>query len=91
MEATIEEVIPKRKGGPQRTTNRLKPDGSYDNKPTDPYYFRDYYRNKLSTKCACEVCGKDIVKIKMHKHQQTNKCQLIGLQKKLNPEINFRV
>ena len=68
----------------KKVSNRRKPDGSYDNKPTDPHYFRDYYRNKLSGKCPCDVCGKDVVGVKLKRHQQTNTCHIIGdLRKQL--------
>ena len=61
--------------------NRRKEDGTYDNKPLDPHYFRDYYRNKLSCKGTCEICGKEIVKVRIGRHQQTMKCRMLVLNK----------
>ena len=78
---TIEELeIPKvKKGGKPRTTDRLKADGSYDHKPTDPNYFRDYYRNKLSVKCLCDRCGRTICKARVNRHQDSDICKVIAL------------
>ena len=76
MEVPEEPTQVKKKMGKPRTTNRLKEDGSYDNKPCDPHYFRDYYRNKLSMKCACELCGSEVAKGKMTRHKKSVKCGL---------------
>ena len=43
MTATIEQVRNKRK---IRNPNRYKDDGTYDNKPLDPNYFKIYYHTK---------------------------------------------
>ena len=40
----------------------------------DPEYHKNFYREKLSVKIACDHCGCDIVKQKMKRHKLTLKC-----------------
>ena len=79
----------KKKGKP-RTTNRLKEDGTYDNKPCDPHYFRDYYRNKLSMKVACDTCGKEVTKARMRTHKQSLMCQAFAHFKSMASQNEVR-
>ena len=76
-EIPIPTVETKRKHKP-RTTNRFREDGTYDNKPCDPNYFRDYYRNKLSIKTACDICGKEVTKARLRTHKQSAVCQVFA-------------
>ena len=61
----------------KRTTNRFRPDGTYDSKPCDPNYFRDYYKNTLSVKCKCDRCGRMVCKARLVSHRTTDLCRHI--------------
>ena len=56
--------------------SRWRDDGTYDNRPLDPDYFKRYYQNKLKTPMTCPDCGKTIAnKSNMSKHRNTKKCR----------------
>ena len=55
--------------------SRWREDGSYDDRPLDPNYFRKYYKNNLSIPFKCPDCGRTISsKSNLSKHQKTNVC-----------------
>ena len=53
---------------------RYNEDGTYNNKPISPTYFRDYYREKIACKVACDICGRIVGKQKLDKHKRTKIC-----------------
>ena len=64
-----------------RNPERHKPDGTYNAKPLDPEYFKNYYHKAKQPK-ECEVCGKVLASgSHMKRHRGTNKCMLIDLQR----------
>ena len=68
----------------EKTTSfsRWNPDGSYNSKPLDKNYFRNYYKNKLSTPFQCPDCGRTITsKSNLSKHRRTIVCMNARLQK----------
>ena len=59
-----------------KKTSRWNTDGTYDNKPLDPDYFKKYYQNKLKTPFTCPDCGTTISsKANLSKHRNTKKCR----------------
>ena len=66
---------PMKRGRPM-VSNRYDPEtGLYDHKPSDPEYFKMYYRNKLmGLKIECPCCHKMVSKAKISRHVQTQKC-----------------
>ncbi len=55
---------------------RWKPDGTYDKKPLDPDYFKNYYQGSFKTPIKRPDCGKTITsKSSLPKHRQTNFCK----------------
>ncbi len=57
------------------------PDGSYNAKPLDPEYFKNYYHRSKEA-IECEVCGKTLASgSHMKRHRATNHCMLIELKK----------
>ena len=84
-EETPETEIPKRKY--RRNPDRHKPDGTYDNAPLDPDYFKNYYHNTKKP-TQCDVCGKLLAsKNHMDRHKSSNKCFLTGLRKHVNLDV----
>ena len=82
------EVVPscplnKRKRGPTKgkyitSPWRYKEDGTYDNKPLSKNYFNDYYRDHCcSDKIKCSLCGREVVKKVLRRHQGTHICKQI--------------
>ena len=50
---------------------RRNADGTYNNKPSDPEYFENYYRSNVMCRVQCEYCLKLIQKTKLQKHHNT--------------------
>ena len=57
-----------------RNPNRYKDDGTYDNKPLDPNYFRTYYHTKGSEQVECPTCGYQCKRNYLYRHSKTDKC-----------------
>jgi hypothetical protein len=72
MSESIEQPIKKERE--KRAQWRYSEDGSYNNKPTSETYFRDYYREKIACKVACDLCGRIVGKQKLEVHKKTNIC-----------------
>ena len=53
---------------------RYREDGTYNNKPNSPTYFKDYYNKKLAFKIECPLCGTIVGQQKLKLHQTTQKC-----------------
>ena len=72
-ETSTEETSPvkQRKSAPWRRNS----DGAYNNKPSDPEYFKNYYRKNIMCRVECEYCSKLIQKTKLQKHHTTLRCQ----------------
>lgn len=54
---------------------RYNEDGTYNNKPTSPTYFKDYYHQKLKVLVECEFCHKMTGAQKLKRHHSTNVCK----------------
>ena len=55
--------------------SRKMPDGTYNNKPIDPEYFKNYYRKHYSCQYTCLICGKELNNIqKIKRHEMTKFC-----------------
>ena len=46
---------------------RYNLDGTYNNKPTDPNYFKNYWRTHYKKKYICLFCDKKILNIEKNK------------------------
>ena len=67
---------------PPKPFNRRNPNGSYNSKPLDKNYFRNYYKKNLSTPFQCPDCGRKISsKSNLSKHRQTAVCMNARLEK----------
>ena len=49
-------------------------DGTYNNGPTDPEYFKKYYHLKIACPVKCELCGRVVGQQKIKRHQATKMC-----------------
>ena len=73
--------LTKRKRGPPKGKYitapwRYKEDGTYyNNKPLNKNYFNDYYRDHYRGKVNCPLCNREVVKVVLHRHQNTNICK----------------
>jgi len=77
MTTTIKQVRNKRK---IRNPNRYKDDGTYDNKPLDPNYFRTYYHTKGSEQVECPTCGYKCKRNYLYRHSKTDKCIKLAIR-----------
>ena len=71
QENSLEIPIPK-----PDTSWRRNPDGTYNDKPSDPEYFKKYYHAKLKTpgEWVCEYCGNSLfTKRNYNRHQKYSK------------------
>ena len=58
---------------------RHKPDGTYDNRPSNPdQHFRDYYHKHRAHKVACCVCQASVTRQCLRRHQRTKWCKRVG-------------
>ena len=53
---------------------RYNEDGTYNNKPTSAVYFREYYRENIASRVACDICGRIVGKQKLDKHKTSKIC-----------------
>ena len=73
-----------------RTT--ILEDGSikYNNKPSDPLYFKKYYDEKRKAIdgaiITCNLCNKEVTSGHIHRHQRTNICKKNRLNTDEKPE-----
>ena len=78
----------------KRISHRRLPDGSYNNKPSDPEYFNNYYHTKGVELTTCYKCGAACRKNYLSAHTKTKKCfqemskKLMTLKDNL-PELDF--
>ena len=78
----------------KRISHRRLPDGSYDNKPSDPKHLNKYYHNQGAELTTCYNCGVVCRKNYLNAHAKTNKCfkemskKLQTLRDKL-PKLDF--
>ena len=71
QENSLEIIIPK-----PDTSWRRNPDGTYNDKPSDPEYFKKYYHAKLKTpgEYVCEYCEISLfTKRNLIRHNQKSK------------------
>ena len=54
--------------------HRRLPDGSYNNKPSDPNYFKNYFHTAGSELTTCYRCGTTCRKNYLCAHTKTKKC-----------------
>ena len=60
---------------PRNTQSRWRPDGTYDKKPLDDEYFKNYYQKELKIPFKFPDCGRTISsKSNLSKHRQTKVC-----------------
>ena len=83
MTATIEQVRNKRK---IRNPNRYKDDGTYDNKPLDPNYFKTYYHTKGTEQIECPTCGYKCKRNYLYRHSKTDKCIKQAIRQQMQDE-----
>lgn len=56
--------------------NKFKQDGTYDKKPLNDNYFKEYYHNNLKEPFQCPDCGRIISsKSNLSKHRNSNVCK----------------
>jgi endogenous inhibitor of DNA gyrase (YacG/DUF329 family) len=67
---------------PPENSVRIQEDGTYNDKPVDPDYFKKYYHENKATN-PCPICAKPILDKTLARHQKSNKCMLINLKKEL--------
>ena len=78
----------------KRISHRRLPDGSYNNKPSDPKYFNNYYHTKGVELTTCDRCGLACRKNYLSAHTKTQKClkemntRFAALKENL-PELDF--
>ena len=59
----------------KKKSKRLMPDGTYNKKPLDPDYYKNYWKTKLaSVKVECPRCGTLTGKCKIARHYTTALC-----------------
>jgi len=79
---------------PKRISHRRLPDGSCNNKPSDPNYFNNYYHTKGAEMTTCYRCGFACRKNYLSAHTKTKKClkeidkKFAALKENL-PELDF--
>ncbi len=78
-ESSVEEPSQKankKRGAKITNPARWLPDGTYDNSPLDPEYYKKYYHAKFGHQYTCEVCGSVLGSTqKINRHLSTKKCQ----------------
>ncbi len=78
----------------KKISYRRLPDGSYNNKPSDPEYFNNYYHTRGAELISCHRCGMACRKNYLSQHLKTKKCinefEKFAELLKLNiPELDF--
>ena len=78
----------------KRISHRRLPDGSYNNKPSDPGYFNNYYHTKGTEMTTCYRCGVACRKNYLSTHIKTKKCfkeidKKLAALKETFPELDF--
>lgn len=63
----------KKRGKPINPDRHL-PDGTYNNKPLDPDYFKKYYMEKTKGKVQCSCCGSMVEKSGIARHKRSSIC-----------------
>ena len=62
------------KGKPVDASWRQCPDGTYDNRPSDPEYFKNYYNTHYKgVKVKCEICQSELVIQQLRRHQKISR------------------
>ena len=61
----------------KESTRFDKEQNKYNNKPLDPNYFNEYYKQH-SVLVECDVCGEQTHKLKLARHKKSNKCKKLG-------------
>ena len=57
------------------TSWRVRDDGTYDNRPNDPDYFKTYYQRKVKQPVGRKYCGMMICDISdLNRHSKTKRC-----------------
>ena len=64
---------PTRKINTEATAWRRRPDGTYDNRPLDPYYYRKY----VMTPVRCPLCHLMTRRGHINRHQRSANCHKI--------------
>ena len=73
--SSSEEIQPVKRGrGTPRREHaawRYKEDGTYDSRPLDPNYFKNY----MSVRFPCPLCGVDVLRGNLPKHKKRKPCK----------------
>jgi hypothetical protein len=74
---------------PPAKSKRIDPiTGIYNNRPTDPEYYANYYHLKKDIKVECPCCGFLTPKLALSKHMKSKTCKRIGeIMQKCKPII----
>ena len=84
IDIKAEPIIKERKY--RRAEWRHNLDGSYNNKPTDPEYFKTYWRTHYKKEYICPHCDKKLLNIeKIKRHELSHLC-IKAKNKKLETE-----
>ena len=77
-----EEEQPKKTGRPIAEW-RHGPDGKYNSHPSDPDYYKKFFKLHHQKPWTCDVCGKTLTTCgpATYKHKKSLHCQLVKLQK----------
>jgi len=72
-----EKLKPGRKKGMILKPERYNEDGTYNKKPLDLEYYKQYYQQVLKhSPCTCDICGANLAsKQQMIKYQKTQYCR----------------
>ena len=65
----------KRRGRPAHATWRIQEDGTYNDKPLDPEYFKLYARGHAMVKVVCPLCQSTVNRQELNLHQQRPICE----------------
>ena len=60
-------------GKPTNADWRHRPDGTYDNRPNDPDYFKKYMKTYQCKKVRCTICQNELFSRNLGRHQRTSK------------------
>jgi hypothetical protein len=61
------------RGVPIDASWRRRPDGTYNHKPLDPDYHKNYMKNYKAEKVKCAICQNELFNRNLHRHQKTSK------------------
>ena len=60
-------------GKPTDADWRRRPDGTYNNRPNDPDYYKNYMKNYKNDKVQCDICRSVLVSRNLERHKRISK------------------